>query len=139
MQSPRLYFTSQFIWKHVFVGEPGECKKRAENIFMRRRIDVSTVLCLTPREFRQLAGEVYRRQTVYQQYWQQKLFVSQHEYTYFERGGDEAHTKPSDKQRAKLSSGRICYGVRPDRSTGLFMVNHFHPLWKCKPGEYLLM
>lgn len=116
---PQVYFTSNFLKNHVFVGGPGE-KKKAENVFLRRGKDISTVLCLTRMELVQLAGEIHRRQEEFARR-PHGIFTTQRGYDYWSRGGGRA----KDKQRAAPGRGPFRYGVRRG-ADGTFVLCHFH-------------
>jgi len=115
---PQVYFSANFWKNHIFLGNEGE-KKKAENVFLRRGLDVSTVLCLTRMELVQLAGEIHRRQAEFSRV-PNAVFMTQQAYDYWSRGGPQA----KDKQRATFSSGRFRYKVRVNEE-GLYTLCHF--------------
>jgi hypothetical protein len=115
---PQVYFTPNFWKNHIFLGGAGE-KKKAEAVFQRRGVNVSTVLSLTRRELGQLAAEIHRRQSEFSRT-PNGVFTTQHAYDYWSRGGSQA----KDKQRATFSTSRFRYKVRADKD-GLFTLCHF--------------
>jgi hypothetical protein len=115
---PQVYFTSNFFKNHVFVGSVGE-KKKAENVFLRRGRQISTVLCLTRQELVQLAGEIHRRQSEFKSR-SNAIFTTTHSYDFWSRGGDKA----KDKQRATPGTSRFRYAVGVD-SDGVYTMCHF--------------
>jgi hypothetical protein len=115
---PQVYFTSNFLKHHVFVGSSGE-KKKAENVFLRRGLEVSTVLCLTRLEMVRLAAEIHRRQAEFARR-PKAIFTTQQAYDWWSRGGPQA----KDKQRATSSHGHFRYGVRQNND-GVYTLCHF--------------
>jgi hypothetical protein len=115
---PQVYFTSDFLKNHIYLQSPGQ-KKKAENVFLRRGRNVSTVLCLTRLEFVRLAGEVYRRQSEYRRR-PNGIFTTQQAYDYWSRGGEKA----KDKQRATQGTSRFRYAVRMNED-GVYAICHF--------------
>jgi hypothetical protein len=116
---PQVYFTSNFLKNHVLLCSTGG-KKKAENVFLRRGRDISTVLCLTRLELVHLAGEIHRRQGEFSRR-PSAIFTTQHGYDYWKRGGPQA----KDKQRATPGNGRFRYAVRMN-DEGIYTVCHFH-------------
>lgn len=116
----RSYFTAKFYQDHMDVDNPG-AKKRAELVFQRRDVKVSTVLCLTWHELVQLAGELHQLQEMFRR-------APNHEYTttqpydYWSRGGIQA----KDRQRATFHTGRFKYKVL--LVNDIYAINHFHCL-----------
>jgi hypothetical protein len=115
---PHVYFAPNFWKNHIFVGNAGE-KKKAENVFLRRGVAVSTVVCLTRIELVQLAGEIHRRQAEFDRN-PRLLFTTEHAYDYWSRGGHQA----KDKQRATFSTRRFRYKVRINHE-GIYTLCHF--------------
>lgn len=121
------YFTRGFLKKHVFLGNEDQKKKHAEKVFSKRRgqkIKISTVLCLTPKEFKQLAGEIHNRQEEYKKK-PGGTFTSLKEYdnwTRFCSSGD----KKKDKKRAK--EGRCKFSYKVSEADGRFAVAHLEPI-----------
>jgi len=121
---PELYFNSGFIKNHIHVGSSRDKndKKKAENVFLRRGVRVSTVLCLTRLELVRLAGEVHRRQEEYSRR-PNATQTTQLPYDYWARGGERG----KDKQRAAPGNSRFRYAVRPNRD-GVYVMHHFDGL-----------
>jgi hypothetical protein len=103
---PKIYFSSNFLKNHVFVGNEG-AKKQAERVFQRRGKDISTVLCLTKRELIELAGELHENQAEFARN-PRKTYTTERKYDYWSRGGAQA----KDKQRATEHNSRFDYNVR---------------------------
>jgi len=114
---PKVYFSSKFLKNHVFVGGEG-AKKQAEKVFQRRGKAVSTVLCLTPRELVELAGEIFRRQEEFSKS-PKKTFTTEQAYDCWSRGGP----KRKDEQRATQDTKRFKYNVQ--RAGEIFVLAHF--------------
>lgn len=115
---PQIYFTSNFLKNHVFIGTARQ-KQEAEKVFLRRGRNVSTVLCFTGLEFVTLAAEIFRRQSEYHG-GPSGIYCTQMKYDYWQRGG----TKAKDKQRATPGNGKFRYGVRLGVD-GLYHMCHF--------------
>ena len=116
---PRLYFTSDFLKNHIYLGSTGE-KKKAENVFLRRGRNISTVLCLTRLELVRLAGEVHSRQEEFSRR-PNAVFTTQHAYDCWSRGGAQG----KDKQRATASTRHFRFAVRMNPE-GIYTPCHFH-------------
>ena len=115
---PEVYFHSAFLKNHIHVGSSND-KKKAENVFLRRSVRISTVLCLTRMELVRLAGEIHRRQDEFSLR-PHGTFTTRQPYDYWSRGGAQG----KDKQRATPGQGRFRYAVRPD-SDGVYTMHHF--------------
>ena len=105
---PQVYFTANFWKNHIFVGSVGE-KKKAENVFLRRGRNVSTVLSLTRAEVVRLAGEVYRRQEEFSGN-PNGIFTTQMAYDWWVRGGEQAKEKTLQEQGRRREAGRFIEG-----------------------------
>jgi hypothetical protein len=114
----RIYFSSNFLKNHVFVGSAG-AKKRAEVVFQRRRKNISTVLCLIQAELVRLAAEISRRQEEFTSRPKGK-FTTEDRYDLWSRGGKRS----SDKQRAISTNSSFRYGVKKD-SDNTYVMCHF--------------
>jgi len=115
---PQIYFTSKFIRDHIYLRSMVQ-KKKAENVFLRRTVGISTVLCLTRPELVLLASEIYRRQTEFSRQPEISYTTSQ-AYNFWSRGG----AKAKDKQRATQDNHRFRYNVRLNKE-GIYAVCHF--------------
>src|SRR4051794_7549311 len=84
------YFTEKFWKDHVYEGGEHFAKKDAEAIYMRRDVDVSSVLELSLHAIRILVGEVTRRQGEYAGSPPRTIFMSEDRFAYWERQGKRA-------------------------------------------------
>lgn len=116
---PKVYFSSNFLKNHIFLGNEG-AKKQAERVFQRRGEKISTVLCLTKRELIELAGELHEKQADFSKN-PRKTHSTERAYDYWSRGGKQPKSK--DKQRATEHSGRFKYNVRLEGE--LYVMCHF--------------
>jgi hypothetical protein len=114
---PKVYFGSKFLTNHVFVGGEG-AKKRAEKVFQRRGKSISTVLCLTPRELVELAGEIHRRQDEFNKS-PNRTYTTERAYDCWSRGGP----KSKDDQRATQDTKCFKYNVK--RVGEIYVLFHF--------------
>jgi hypothetical protein len=113
----KIYFSSNFLNNHIFVGNEG-AKKQAERVFQRRGKAISTVMCLTKREMIELAGELHENQSEFERN-PRKTYTTERAYDYWSRGG----TQSKDKQRATQHTGRFDYNVRLEGE--LYVMYHF--------------
>jgi len=113
------YFTSKFWKDHVFLGSE-LTKKKAENVFQRRSVQISSVVCLTRSELTMLAGEVHNRQAEFAKGGPHQTHVTRSAYDIWSRGG----SKPSDRQAAshKISTFRFAVQKQID---GTYAIHHF--------------
>ncbi|MEM9585656.1 MAG: hypothetical protein AAGA03_00120 [Planctomycetota bacterium] len=113
------YFSAKFWKDHVYVGTEMQ-KKKAEAVFLRRSVSISTVLCLTRAELIRLAGEIHQRQSEYAKHPPRSLFRSRQEYDFWSRGG----SRPRDRQAASSDRKAFRYAVvsGPDDR---FVMHHF--------------
>ena len=118
---PKVYFSSRFIKNHIFEGSESE-KKKAENVFLRRGRNVSTVITLNSPDLVRLAGEIHRRQSEFAAN-PKKNFTSHGQFDFWSRGGSMA----KDKQRASSHHGRFQFAVWKNVD-GIYVMDHFHAL-----------
>ena len=113
------FFTSKFWKDHVFVGNDMQ-KKKAETVFQRRSVQVSSVICLTRAELVKLAGEIHQRQAEFAKGGPHSKYTSKLVVDMWTRGG----TKPRDQQTASHKKSVFKFAVRKQTS-GTFAVHHF--------------
>lgn len=113
------YFTSKFWKDHVFLGSEF-AKKKAEIVFQRRDVRISSVLCLTRTELIMLAGEVRRRQAEFAKGGRHLKHVTLSAYDIWSRGG----SKPSDRQAASHKKSTFRFAVH-EQTDGKYAIHHF--------------
>ncbi|MDV6030974.1 MAG: hypothetical protein F9B45_12905 [Phycisphaera sp. RhM] len=113
------YFTAKFWKDHVYLGNELN-KKKAEIVFQRRSVQISSVICLTRAELTQLAGEVHHRQTEFARAGSHSTYVSRSAYDIWSRGG----SKPSDRQAASLKRSTFRFAVQKQMD-GKYAIHHF--------------
>lgn len=115
------YMTYKFLHDHVYIkwsDDRRAGKKQAEMAFQRRSVPTNTLLCLDPKDMRQLYAEVQNRQAEYAADdpggpRHTTIYTSQDAYAYFERSG----------KRAKAYSPRhFRYAVRKEGET--YKIHH---------------
>jgi hypothetical protein len=136
---PKAYFTPEAFKKHFHIAGNAECKKRAHEIFMWRffrkkpgqgnekkheeeqpRVKISTLICLSEREFVSFAREVFDRQQEFDK--GQSPYISKKKYNLLSRGGD----RPADNKRVTCTQAAFKFGVtkNPNDPNALWVVNH---------------
>jgi len=115
----QVYFTSKFWKDHVFLGSE-LAKKKAEIVFQRRSVQISTVICLTRAELILLAGEVHNRQTEFARGGPHSKYESKTAYDIWSRGG----SKPSDRQAASHKKSKFRFAVQK-QVDGKYAIHHF--------------
>ncbi|QDV87845.1 hypothetical protein [Planctomycetes bacterium TBK1r] len=113
------YFTSKFWKDHVFVGNE-LAKKKAEIVFQRRSVQISSVICLTRAELTSLAGEIHQRQREFANAGPHSTYVSRAAYDVWSRGG----SKPSDRQSASHKKSTFRFAVQK-QIDGKYAIHHF--------------
>lgn len=89
------YMTYKFLHDHVYIkwsDDRRAGKKEAENAYQRRSVSTNTLLCLDPKDMRQLYAEVQNRQDEYRNddsggARHGTIYTSLDAYPYFERTG----------------------------------------------------
>jgi len=107
------YFTDKFWKDHVYEGDEEFAKRDAENIYMRRDVDVSSVLEMSLHAIRILVGEIMRRQSEYSAT-PVRIFSSEKAFVYWERKG---------KRAKRLGPSQFLYGVKLEES--VYKIHHF--------------
>jgi hypothetical protein len=123
---PRVYFTSDFLKHHVYVGS-APSKKRAEIVFQSRlnpkgkkegkpKVTDSSVIWLTAPELVTLANEVFEMQDEYGRA-PNATFTTAKKYEIWSRGD------ATDKQQATSENSTFSYGVR--LASDIYVMSHF--------------
>ncbi len=106
-------FTEKFWKDHVYEGDEEFAKRDAENIYLRRDVEVSSVLEMSLHAIRILTGEIARRQGEFTGS-PNGIFTSEKSFAYWERKG---------KRAKRLGPSQFRYAVK--REDGLYKIHHF--------------
>jgi len=119
------WFSSKFWKDHVFVGDALQ-KKKAETVFQRRDVKVSSVVCLNRAELVTLAGEVHKRQTEFARASVHSKFTTRQSYDIWSRGTPRPPASQRTRQQQTASHKRapFRYSVR-EQPDGRFVIHHF--------------
>ncbi|OYP33890.1 hypothetical protein CGZ80_17015 [Rhodopirellula sp. MGV] len=113
------YFSTNFWKNHIFVGSELN-KKKAEVVFQRRGVDVSSVICMTRSELIMLASDLHNRQAEFARGGPNAKYISRVAFDIWQRGGPRSR----DRQAASHTKSKFEYKVRSTNG-GRIVVCHY--------------